>query len=137
MQKVEQVDIACSLAQQSRQIISRARNAPGATQPLDLFLHLSFVDAPAFGQNGVRAEAVADRAIEPLRQWLVSGAAVGEYLADQLLLPMALAGSGSFTTTHLSEHLQSNIQVIEAFCPVAVRCMQAGKVLRVEVDSRA
>ncbi len=91
----------------------------------------------AFGQNGVRAEAVADRAIEPLRQWLASSAAVAEHLADQLLLPMALAGSGSFTTTHLSEHLQSNIQVIEAFCPVAVRCTPAGKVLRVEVSSRA
>ncbi|MBD9396388.1 RNA 3'-terminal phosphate cyclase [Pseudomonas sp. PDM11] len=91
----------------------------------------------AFGQNGVRAEAVADRAIEPLRQWLTSGAAVAEHLADQLLLPMALAGSGSFTTTHLSEHLQSNIQVIEAFCPVAVHCTPAGKVLRVEVVSRA
>nr|WP_288453921.1 RNA 3'-terminal phosphate cyclase [uncultured Pseudomonas sp.] len=91
----------------------------------------------AFGQNGVRAEAVADRAIDPLRQWLASGAAVAEHLADQLLLPMALAGSGSFTTTHLSEHLQSNIQVIEAFCPAAVRCTPAGKVLRVEVSSRA
>lgn len=91
----------------------------------------------AFGQNGVRAEAVADRAIEPLRQWLTSGAAVAEHLADQLLLPMALAGSGSFTTTHLSEHLQSNIQVIEAFCPVTVRCTPMGKVLRVEVSSRA
>ncbi|OLU19612.1 RNA 3'-terminal-phosphate cyclase [Pseudomonas sp. PA1(2017)] len=91
----------------------------------------------AFGQNGVRAEAVADRAIEPLRQWLTSGAAVAEHLADQLLLPMALAGSGSFTTTHLSEHLQSNIQVIEAFCPVAVHCTPAGKALRVEVGGRA
>ncbi len=91
----------------------------------------------AFGQNGVRAEAVADRAIEPLRQWLTSGAAVAEHLADQLLLPMALAGSGSFTTTHLSEHLQSNIQVIEAFCPVTVRCTPTGKALRVEVSSRA
>ncbi|AEF23691.1 RNA 3'-terminal phosphate cyclase [Pseudomonas fulva] len=91
----------------------------------------------AFGQNGVRAEAVADRAIEPLRQWLTSGAAVAEHLADQLLLPMALAGSGSFTTTHLSEHLQSNIQVIEAFCPVTVRCRSVGKALRVEVSSRA
>ncbi|SHL15199.1 RNA 3'-terminal phosphate cyclase [Phytopseudomonas punonensis] len=91
----------------------------------------------AFGQNGVRAEAVADQAVEPLRQWLASGAAVAEHLADQLLLPMALAGSGSFTTTHLSEHLQSNIQVIEAFCPVTVRCTPTGKALRVEMGSRA
>ncbi len=91
----------------------------------------------AFGQTSVRAEAVADRAIEPLRQWLASEAAVAEHLADQLLLPMALAGAGSFTTTHLSEHLQSNIQVIEAFCPVTVSCTPTDKALRVEVSSRA
>lgn len=91
----------------------------------------------AFGQSGVRAEAVADRAIEPLRQWLASEAAVAEHLADQLLLPMALAGAGSFTTTHLSEHLQSNIQVIEAFCPTTISCTPQGKALRVEVSSRA
>ncbi|PZW49679.1 RNA 3'-terminal phosphate cyclase [Pseudomonas sp. URMO17WK12:I2] len=90
----------------------------------------------AFGQTSVRAEAVADQTIEPLRKWLASGAAVAEHLADQLLLPMALAGRGSFTTTHLSEHLQSNIQVIEAFCPVAVRCTPTGKALRVEVGVR-
>lgn len=91
----------------------------------------------AFGhQSGVRAETVADRAIEPLRQWLASEAAVAEHLADQLLLPMALAGAGSFTTTHLSEHLRSNIQVIEAFGPTTIRCTPRGKALRVEVSSR-
>lgn len=72
----------------------------------------------AFGQSGVRAEAVADRAIEQAREWLSSKAAVAEHLADQLLLPMALAGGGSFTTVRMSAHMHSNIAVIEAFLPV-------------------
>jgi len=42
---------------------------------------------------------------------------VGEHLADQLLIPLALAGAGSFLTTPLSLHATTNIHVIEKFLP--------------------
>lgn len=76
----------------------------------------------SFGQNGVRAEQVADRAVDQAREWLHSRAAVAEHLADQLLLPMALAGGGSFSTPRMSEHLSSNIEVIRRFLPLDIRC---------------
>jgi len=76
----------------------------------------------AFGQFGVPSEVVADRAIRPLRRWLASSAAVAEHLADQLLLSMALAGGGHFTTSGMTDHLHSNIQVIEQFLPVKLDC---------------
>jgi RNA 3'-terminal phosphate cyclase (ATP) len=47
-----------------------------------------------------------------------SGAAVGRHLADQLLLPMALAGGGSFTTGIPDDHVLTNLSVIEKFLPV-------------------
>jgi RNA 3'-terminal phosphate cyclase (ATP) len=81
----------------------------------------------AFGQSGVRAEAVADRAVEQARAWLQSTAAVAEHLADQLLLPMALAGGGSFTTLRMTEHIHSNIAVIETVLPVRFECQKQGK----------
>lgn len=91
----------------------------------------------AFGQSNLRAETVADRAIDQARGWLHSEAAVAEHLADQLLLPMALAGGGSFTTPSMSEHLQSNIAVIERFLPVRIDCTASpAGVLRVEVKSQ-
>ena len=74
----------------------------------------------AFGMPGVRAEQVADRAIDPLRSWLHSGTAVAEHLADQLLLPMALAGGGSLSTPCLSDHLRSNIEVLRLFLPLRI-----------------
>lgn len=87
----------------------------------------------AFGQVNMRSEAVADVAINAARRWLNSQAAVAEHLADQLLLPMAMAGGGSFTTPKMTEHLQSNMQVIEAFLPLKMRCTSdADGVLRVE-----
>ncbi|WP_273826136.1 MULTISPECIES: RNA 3'-terminal phosphate cyclase [Pseudomonas] len=87
----------------------------------------------AFGQFNVRSEAVADAAVDAARHWLNSKAAVGEHLADQLLLPMAMAGGGSFTTPQMTEHLQSNMRVIEAFLPLEMRCTSgADGVLHVE-----
>jgi len=91
----------------------------------------------AFGQTSLRSEAVADVAINQADAWLRSGAAVAEHLADQLLLPMALAGSGSFTTPMMTEHLHSNIAVIERFLPVSIKCREEGvDRLRIEVSSR-
>lgn len=78
----------------------------------------------SFGQSRVRAEQVADQAVDQAREWLHSGAAVAEHLADQLLLPLAMAGSGSFSTPRMSEHLSSNMQVIERFLDVAIHAEQ-------------
>lgn len=78
----------------------------------------------AFGRNRVRAEQVADQAIDPLREWLQSGAAVAEHLADQLLLPMALAGGGSLTTVRLTDHLLSNMEVLRRFLPLSIETRQ-------------
>lgn len=75
----------------------------------------------ACGQSGTRAEQVADRAIDQARDWLQSRAAVAEHLADQLLLPMAMSGGGSLTTPRMTEHLESNIQVLRQFLPIDIR----------------
>jgi len=72
----------------------------------------------AFGKLGVSAEKVARDAAEQAQQYLGSNAAVGEHLADQLLLPMALSGGGSFTTTEISQHAKTNMDVIARFLPV-------------------
>lgn len=45
---------------------------------------------------------------------------MGESLADQLLVPRALAGGGAFTTGPLSRHAQTNIEVIKKFIDVVI-----------------
>jgi RNA 3'-terminal phosphate cyclase (ATP) len=71
-----------------------------------------------FGERGVSAEKVADGVIDQARHYLASTAPVGEYLADQLLIPLALAGSGSFRTAGISPHTRTNLDVIQLFLPV-------------------
>ena len=67
------------------------------------------------GTVGVSSETVAQRAITQLRAYLAHGAPVGEHLADQLLLPMVVAGGGAFVTGRPSAHLATNAAVVEAF----------------------
>lgn len=73
-----------------------------------------------FGAKAVRAEAVAQEVIEQAQAYLGSSAAVDEHLADQLLLPMALAGGGSFTASMVSSHALTNAEVIARFLPVVI-----------------
>jgi RNA 3'-terminal phosphate cyclase (ATP) len=46
--------------------------------------------------------------------------AAGEYLADQLMVPLAVAGGGSFTTLPLSQHAAANMEVIRRFLDVLI-----------------
>ena len=87
-----------------------------------------------FGERGLRSEAVAEKAVQQARRYVGSEVAVGEYLADQLLIPMAMAGGGSFTTLPLSRHATTNIAVIGKFLDVAIECSQlADRVWKVVV----
>lgn len=74
--------------------------------------------ACTFGEMNVSAEKVGHRAGKMMNDFINTGAAVGRNLADQLLLPIALAGEGSFTTMAPDAHVPTNISVIEAFLPV-------------------
>ena len=67
------------------------------------------------GEKRVSAEEVAKQACNTALAYLESNVTAGEYLADQLLLPMALVGEGSFTTVEPSLHSHTNMAVIKAF----------------------
>lgn len=80
-----------------------------------------------FGIKRVTAEHVAEGASKAAQAWLAADVAVDEHLADQLLLPMALAGEGSFSTTLPSDHARSNAALIEKFLPVEFAFRDEGR----------
>ncbi|HEX7813758.1 RNA 3'-terminal phosphate cyclase [Dyella sp.] len=89
----------------------------------------------AYGERGVSAEHVARKLARDVRAYLASPAYACDHLADQLLLPMALAGGGQFTTHTISDHLQSNARLIEKFLPVEILWeREADRVWRVVVE---
>lgn len=73
-----------------------------------------------FGERGVRAETVAHRLAEEVKTYLDAVVPVGEHLADQLLLPMALAGGGSFVTLRPTLHTTTNLWIIGRFLDIRI-----------------
>jgi len=73
------------------------------------------------GSKRLSAERVAGRAVSELKRYLNSGAAVGEYLCDQLLLPLALGKGGKFTSVKPSLHTKTNIDVIKKFIDCEIK----------------
>ena len=78
----------------------------------------------SFGARDISAEAVARNAVADARSYLVAVAPVGPHLADQLLLPCALAGAGTYITSAATEHTHTNIAIIEKFLPVKINLTQ-------------
>ena len=75
----------------------------------------------ALGKKGKPAEQVGAEAAEQFMSLWLSGAAVDERLADQLLIYLAIAeGTSEFTTPEITQHLHTNAWVIKQFLPVAV-----------------
>ena len=74
-----------------------------------------------FGEKGVRAELVAERACDEAAAFIAAEVPVGEHLADQLLLPLALAGGGRFRCAPLSLHATTNIETIGLFLDVPIK----------------
>jgi RNA 3'-terminal phosphate cyclase (ATP) len=77
-----------------------------------------------FGKLGLSAEVLAEKASKRMAGYLASGAAVGPHLADQLLLPMALAGGGTFTTVRPSMHSRTGAEVIARFLDMPIRFVE-------------
>lgn len=80
-----------------------------------------------YGERGVPAEQVAQGVVAEARQYLAAAVPIGRHLADQLLLPIALAGAGSMLTLPPSQHTLTNIQVIEKFLDVRFACRAQGE----------
>lgn len=80
-----------------------------------------------FGLKGVTAEAVAEQAVHHARRYLAAQVPVGEHLADQILLPMALAGGGLFATQSPTRHTRTNIEVITRFLSLPIKIEETRK----------
>ena len=99
---------------------------PGNTLSVHLeFEHVTEV-LTAFGERGVSAEGIAERVARAARIYLESQAPVGEHLADQLMIPLALLAGGRYRTLAPSRHTLTNAEVVNLFLPGAVRIEELG-----------
>ena len=95
-------------------------HAPANGQGTVVFLVAEYERVAAgftgLGERGKPAEKVAQEAVVALLAHHDTGAALDPYLADQIILPMALAaGPSTFTTSRITQHTVTNIWVVEQF----------------------
>ncbi len=98
---------------------------PSVGQGSFLFLIVESERAKAgfssLGRKGKRAEEVADEAVNSLKEYIDSGSCIDPHLSDQIVPFMAFArGASSFTTAQITEHLLTNLWVIEHFLNLSV-----------------
>jgi RNA 3'-terminal phosphate cyclase (ATP) len=101
-------------------IASTEKRAEGPGNCLLLMLAFENVSevVVGFGRMGASAATVAEEAAHAALAYLDTAAPVGVHLADQLVLPMALAAGGRFITSKPSPHTLTNMDVIERFLDV-------------------
>lgn len=80
----------------------------------------------SIGEIGRSSELVAMEAAREAACYLQSKAPVGVHLADQLMLPLALAGSGCYLTQALTRHSTTNMETIRRFLEVKIGVEEAG-----------
>ena len=80
-----------------------------------------------FGKLGASSESIAKDAARRVAGFMATDAFAGPYLADQLLLPFALAGGGQFTTVKPSQHSRTAADIIALF---------TGRVTRFEENTK-
>ena len=89
----------------------------------------------AFGERSVRAEVVGEGAAKEAKAYLEAGVPVGEHLADQLLLPMALAGRGSFRTVAPSTHTTTQAALLRRIFGANIEiARESERAYRIEVS---
>ena len=77
----------------------------------------SVIGADAIGELRKSSEAVAEEAFYNLMEEF-NGGAVDSHAADMLIPYMGLAGSGRIKTSRITDHIKSNIDIVEQFIPV-------------------
>lgn len=90
---------------------------PGA----GLMLWLPQAGFTSLGRQGLPADKVAETAVADLLAFLHTGADVDKHLADQLLLPLALAqGQSQFTTDQLTQHTLTNADLLRRWLDCSI-----------------
>lgn len=73
------------------------------------------------GALGKPAERVADEATAEFLGFLATDGVIDPYLADQLILPLALAtGMSEIRTSNVTQHLKTNAEIVQKFLPVSI-----------------
>ncbi len=155
LERVFGTAVGCNLpAHIPQRMVNRARNLLGAAlpgTPLELhpqrvrgasvgagiFLAAAYTNgrggAGALGKRGMPSEVVAERAVRALLAFHRSEAAVDRHLADQLVVPLALAeGPSALRAEAITAHCRTQLAVVRAFLPRRIHLDESTQTITIE-----
>lgn len=95
--------------------------SPGAHITISSVYENGFGSGAAMGAKGLRIEAVAQKAFDKFSDWVRSGAALDEHVAEQIMVLACLSqGVTTFTVDKITERLTTTIWVIKQFMPISI-----------------
>ena len=97
----------------------------------------ALLGAGRVAQRGVRAETLGSEVAAELNGDLSAGVCVDVHAGDQILVYLALAGGGAFSTREVTSHAHTAMWLIEQFLPVHFECTPEGPRVRVRVRPTA
>lgn len=106
-----------ALGAEACEVIDVASSGPGNVLTLACTCERTSERFYGFGMRGVSAERVAADVAKQARAYLSADVPVGEHLADQLLLPMAMLRGGTFRTVNPSLHFETQVRTLKRFLP--------------------
>lgn len=89
----------------------------------------------ALGEMKKSAEKVANDLAKEVKAYLHADAIADEYLADQLLLPLALGKGGEFTAQVISEHTKTQAAMIQKFLDCEISFENIGNIYKVSINA--
>ena len=125
---------ASSLRIEQRVLADDEAAGPGGAIVVWAICAHSVLGAGRVAERGKRAEDLGAAVGEELAADLQSGAGVDVHAADQLLVYLALAGGGEFTTRTLSSHARTAMWLIERFLPLRFATESCNGLVRVSVE---
>lgn len=93
--------------------------------------------ATSIGQRGVSGERVAGVCAEAVQRYLQVTAPVGEYLLDQLLVPLALTAGGELRATRWTPHAEAQRDLLRAWFGCDIDVTRGDDGVRVNVPAMA
>lgn len=108
--------------------LTRFKNSAGPGNAVMAEIECDYVTEvfTGFGERDIPSGKVVGGVVDQVREYLTSDAPVGEYLADQLMIPMALAGGGSYRAVKTSLHARTNLEVIGKFLGPTIAIHESG-----------
>lgn len=101
-------------------------SGPGNLVYLKLVQSCGVTIASGLAQRGLAAEKVARAALDRLLRFMSARVPVDAYLADQLIVPLALAGGGCFLTEKPSLHALTVLDILPKFTGLKAQAREIG-----------